>query len=286
MKIGFIGQGWIGKNYADNFEERGYEVVRYSKESPYDLNKDAIALCDIVFIAVPTPTTLDGFDASILRGVVPLVGEGKVAVIKSTVLPGMSELIQQENPNTIVLHSPEFLAEATAAHDVAHPSRNIIGMTVVDDEHYNAANAVMSILPESPYQNICSSRESELIKYGANVFLFTKVVFMNMLHDLAQEKGCNWEAVREGVAADPRIGASHTNPIHKSGRGAGGHCFIKDFAAFREEYERETGDNIGVSLLRAFENKNNSLLINSQKDFNLLEGVYGDIEKLKKKIGI
>jgi len=286
MKIGFIGQGWIGKNYADNFEERGYEVVRYSKESPYDLNKDAIALCDVVLIAVPTPTTLVGFDASILRGVIPLVGDGKIAVIKSTVTPGMSEIIQQENPNIIVLHSPEFLAEATAAHDVANPSRNIIGMTVIGDEHYNAASVVMSILPESLYQSICSSRESELIKYGANVFLFTKVVFMNMLYDLSQKKGCNWEIVRDGVAADPRIGPSHTNPVHKSGRGAGGHCFIKDFAAFREEYERETGDFVGTALLREFENKNNTLLINSQKDFDLLEGVYGDIEELKKKIGI
>jgi 3-hydroxyisobutyrate dehydrogenase-like beta-hydroxyacid dehydrogenase len=25
-KIGFIGQGWIGKNYADDFEERGMEL--------------------------------------------------------------------------------------------------------------------------------------------------------------------------------------------------------------------------------------------------------------------
>ncbi len=31
MKIGFIGQGWIGKNYADDFEHRGYRVVRYSR---------------------------------------------------------------------------------------------------------------------------------------------------------------------------------------------------------------------------------------------------------------
>ena len=27
--IGFIGQGFIGKNYADDFEERGFEVIRY-----------------------------------------------------------------------------------------------------------------------------------------------------------------------------------------------------------------------------------------------------------------
>jgi 6-phosphogluconate dehydrogenase len=31
-KIGFIGTGWIGSNYADNFESRGFKVIRYSKE--------------------------------------------------------------------------------------------------------------------------------------------------------------------------------------------------------------------------------------------------------------
>jgi predicted dinucleotide-binding enzyme len=30
--IGFIGQGFIGKNYANDFEKRGYEVIRYANE--------------------------------------------------------------------------------------------------------------------------------------------------------------------------------------------------------------------------------------------------------------
>jgi predicted dinucleotide-binding enzyme len=67
MKIGFIGQGWIGKNYADNFVDRGYSVVRYALEQPYSDNKDSIKECPIVFIAVPTPTTKQGFDDSYVR---------------------------------------------------------------------------------------------------------------------------------------------------------------------------------------------------------------------------
>ena len=34
-KIGFIGQGWIGKNYADDFENWGYNIIRYALEKPY-----------------------------------------------------------------------------------------------------------------------------------------------------------------------------------------------------------------------------------------------------------
>lgn len=56
--IGFVGQGWIGKNYADDFEERGFSVIRYSLEEPYVANKERIKDCDMVFIAVPTPRHL------------------------------------------------------------------------------------------------------------------------------------------------------------------------------------------------------------------------------------
>ena len=62
LKIGFIGQGWIGKNYADEFERRGFNIVRYSLDEEHKHNGDAIAECDVVFIAVPTPSTIEGFD--------------------------------------------------------------------------------------------------------------------------------------------------------------------------------------------------------------------------------
>ena len=80
LLIGFIGQGYVGKNYADDFEDRGYNVVRYSKEKPYNLNKDKIRECDIVFIAVPTPTVHGVYDASIICKVIPLVGKNKIII--------------------------------------------------------------------------------------------------------------------------------------------------------------------------------------------------------------
>ncbi len=98
FSIGFIGQGWIGKNYADDFERRGFSVTRYGLEGVFVHNREAIKKCDIVFIAVPTPTTPSGFDYSIVEEAVSLVGEGKIAVIKSTVLPGTTEEIQKKIP--------------------------------------------------------------------------------------------------------------------------------------------------------------------------------------------
>ncbi|MCC2630660.1 MAG: UDP-glucose 6-dehydrogenase, UDPglucose 6-dehydrogenase [Candidatus Paceibacter sp.] len=275
-KIGFIGQGWIGKHYANDFEKRGYDVVRYGVEKEYSDNKDLIAMCDIVFIAVPTPTTPQGFDDHIIRMVVPLVGKGKIAVIKSTILPGTVESIQKENPKILVLHSPEFLTQATAGYDAAHPQRNIVGIPVNSDKYRTAAKLVLSILPKAPYELICKAREAELIKYGGNCWFYFKVIYINMLYDLAQSVDADWKVIRNALAADPRIGETHLDPIHHSGRGAGGNCFIKDFEAFSQFYKKQVDDPFGVEVNKSLVEKNIQLLIDSKKDLDLLKGVYGD----------
>ncbi|MFH0856462.1 MAG: NAD(P)-binding domain-containing protein, partial [bacterium] len=95
LKIGFIGQGYVGKNYADNFQGRGYDVVRYDISPAYVSNREKIKDCDIVLIAVPTPTLPGkGFDDSILVDVLKIVGDGKCAVIKSTMKIGTTEKLQ------------------------------------------------------------------------------------------------------------------------------------------------------------------------------------------------
>lgn len=282
MTIGCIGQGWIGKNYANDFEARGYDVVRYALEEPYIQNKERIAACDIVFIAVPTPTTPEGFDYSLIRGVLPLVGHGKTAIIKSTILPGTTEALQKLFPHLFILHSPEFLVEATAAYDAAHPNRNIIGIPETNALYREKAEAVLSILPDAPYAKIMAARDAEFVKYAGNCFLFTKVMFMNLLYDVVNTTGSDWANVREALIHDPRIGSSHTEPLHKTGRGAGGHCFIKDFEAFREMYRTNVSDSYGNTLLAALKDKNIELLVNSKKDLDLLEGVYGDITSYAK----
>ncbi|MCR4311429.1 MAG: hypothetical protein NUV54_02580 [Candidatus Taylorbacteria bacterium] len=288
--IGFIGQGWIGKHYADNFEDRGFSVVRYAMEEPYRQNKEKIKECDIVFIAVPTPTTPEGFDASIIKAVLPLVGKGKIAVIKSTMLPGTTALLQKEFPKISVFHSPEFLREKSAAYDASHPNRNIVGIPADTTTARTKAKQVLSVLPQASFEAVVRATEAELVKYAGNNFFYVKVVYVNMLFDLATKLGCRFEVVRDAMAGDPRIGLSHMEPIHQSGhvkgrkkgeRGAGGHCFIKDFAAFSDLYEKSVPDAIGANLLKAMRDKNIQFLLESQKDMDLLEGVYG-----KKTLGL
>ena len=274
--IGFIGQGWIGRNYADCFEARGFDVVRYSLEEPYVGNRQRIKDCRIVFVAVPTPTTPSGFDDSLVVSALENVGLGSTAVIKSTILPGTTEKLQRLFPDVLVMHSPEFLVEKTAAHDAAHPGRNIVGIPRDDAEYHARAAEVLSVLPKAPFELICAARDAELIKYGANAFLYLKVVYANILHDLAQSLNCDFARVRDMVAADARIGPSHLQIADHGGRGAGGHCFIKDFEAFIGLYARAADDPMGLLALEAWRDKNVQLLRDSGKNLDLLGGVYGE----------
>lgn len=283
MKIGFIGQGFIGRNMADDFSERGFSIVRYSLDAEYVGNKTEISMCDVVFIAVPTPTKTTGFDMCTLRAVLPNVGAGKIAVIKSTILPGSTSQLQAEFPDIVILHSPEFLREKTATADTRNPGRNIIGLSVMDDVHKVAAEKVMGILPPAKFSKICLASESEIVKYAGNCFLAMKVVFMNLIYEASMEVGADYDSVAEMVGADARIGAGHMKVVDTSGhvgsvpgRGAGGHCFPKDLAAWRAWYEQiSPRDTVGIDLLSAIENKNNSLLRNSSKDLDLLKEIYG-----------
>jgi UDPglucose 6-dehydrogenase len=276
-RIGFIGQGYIGKNYADDFEKRGYEVVRYSLEQAYVNNKSLIKDCYIVFVAVPTPTTPEGFDARMVKEALGLIGEGKIGIIKSTILPGATESLQKEFPRIYLMHSPEFLSRDTAAHDAAHPERNIIGIPLDNDEYRKKAEEVMAILPEAKFKSVCRAKEAEFIKYGGNSFFYFKNIFFNLFFDLVEAHGADWETVRQAIASDPRIGGEHTRAKDKGGRGAGGDCLIKDFRTMADIYEKIVKDKYGIEVLNSLQKKNIELLAKSGKDLNLLNGVYGEV---------
>ncbi|MFA6467117.1 MAG: hypothetical protein WCV71_04630 [Patescibacteria group bacterium] len=274
LKIGFIGQGFIGKNYADDFEARDYDIVRYDIHT-HQANKDQIKNCDIVLIAVPTPTTVNGFDDSIVREVLSLIGPGKIAVIKSTLQVGTTAKMQKLFPDITVMHSPEFLREKYAADDAKHPNRNIIGISDINNpELYKQAKLVMSTLAKAPYELITAAENAEMTKYGGNCLLYFKVVFMNMLYDLSQTYDLDYEIIKEAMSKDPRIGNSHLKVVHKGGRGAGGHCFIKDFEAFIGMLNSQSL-NEQKKASEAIRDLNIKYLRDSNKDLDLLKNIYG-----------
>jgi UDPglucose 6-dehydrogenase len=152
-----------------------------------------------------------------------------------------------------------------------------------DPKRREAAERVMQVFVRAPHESICSAEEAELTKYGSNLFLFWKVIFANVFYDVASAHGADWDVIAKNIGADPRIGPSHLKPLHqmahlgKEGRGAGGHCFIKDFDAFERHYREKVGNPFGEKVLEALREKNLHLLVSTEKDLDLLSSVYGDI---------
>ena len=275
--IGVIGQGYVGKNYADNFEDRGFKVIRYSLDPMHIENKSRIPETDLVIIAVPTPSVGGAFDDSYVRDALSILSKGQTVVIKSTVQKGTTARLQEEHPHLTILHVPEFLREAYAREDVDHPSRNIIGLPVDTPLHQEAARLVEEIFPKAKHVMNVAAVDAEFIKYTHNTMGVMMIVYTNLLYDLAQAHGVQWNSVKDAILHNPWFPEKYLDPIHKDGRGAGGSCFIKDFAAMVESYEQRLPDDAeGIALLAAIVEKNNKLLRDTGKSINILREVYGD----------
>ncbi len=226
-KIGIIGFGMVGGAVGAWFRR-----AKIFDRSKYPDGLSAVNNCGIVFICVPTPYKKSaGYDYRAIDLSARRLTGKKIVVLKSTVLPGKTAELQKRFPQHTWLFNPEFLRDKTAVQDFLHADRQIVGMAAKTARHRAAARLVMKLLPKAPYQAITTSTEAELVKIFANAFLATKVVFANMMYDVADRLGADYEQVRLGVGKDPRITTSMMKVYMDGFRGFSGKCFPKDMGA-------------------------------------------------------
>lgn len=247
--------GWVGSQIKRYFEEiKGYKAGEDLLCHDIDSQKRAgdINEADVIFITVPTPRDpKDGScDISIIEDAVGRIGSGssslraegeavsrnhngKIIVLKSTIPPGTTENLQKKYPRHKFLFNPEFLTEARAWENFMEPDRQIVGFT---EKSADVATFVLSLLPGAPFVSPSSgsqitATEAELIKYACNVYLSRKVNLANALAKVAEKLGADYENIRQGMSADPRIGKSHLDVNHGGYKGFGGFCLTKDTSA-------------------------------------------------------
>lgn len=280
LKIGIIGVGMVGEPIRRWFEEkmgyrRGVDLQCYDVD-PKKGYFDDVNKSDIVFVAGPTPPNPDGScNISIVDSMLAMLKGNKVVVIKSTVPPGTTEMLQKKYSNLRLIFNPEFLTESQAWEDFINPSRQLVGYT---DKSKEDALLVLSLLPRGRFRSPhyldywkfeLNATEAEVVKYASNVFGACKVIFGNMLADycllLEEAYGLkvSYDNVRQSVSADTRIDLSWLDVYHGSYRGFGGYCFPKDLRAHIEALKK------GLNLI---ESSNLKTLI--QKGINILEAVW------------
>ncbi len=192
-------------------------------------NLEAAASADVTFLCLPTPPGVDGSaDLTIVESVIKQLadglGEGAIVAIKSTVPVGTTARLGRRLDGRIrLVGNPEFLREGSAVSDFLHPDRIVVG-----SNDRSAGDVVAGLYDGLGAKVIATDPTSaELIKYGANGYLATRLTFVNALANIAESLGADILDVVEGMGLDPRIGPHFLRP----GPGYGGSCFPKDTIA-------------------------------------------------------
>lgn len=263
-----MGTGMVGGALDRYFKTVNVDAGLY--DPPKGLSEtEILGNADVIFVAVPTPYYLDGtgFDDSYLHQAMQAIpNPGKTIVLKSTITPGTTDIMQERYPQHRFLFNPEFLTEVTADFDMIHPNRQIVGYT---PQSRKDAELIMGMLPRAPYEKIVPSKTAELIKYFGNAFYALKVAYANQMYDLCQKIGADYDQVKECAQAEPMVGKNHLEIFHKGYRGYGGKCLPKDTRAIIQLANKH---GIDLTLLKAAEEYNNPLTQSQGLDIQWLEG--------------
>ncbi|HDR4465199.1 UDP-glucose dehydrogenase family protein [Bacillus cereus group sp. MYBK249-1] len=291
MDICIIGSGYVGITSAAVLADLGHNVICVDKdqekinslqkgECPIyepDLkelihkNKNRLQFsCDIdnairqspvIFIAVGTPSTTSGktdlkYIYSVIDLLVPTITSYKTIITKSTVPPGTNQqlyeiLIKRGVSSSLfnIVSNPEFLREGSAVHDMLNPDRTIIGIQKADTTSFKIMQDIYKGI-SAPF--LCTGlNEAEMIKYTSNVFLATKISFINEISRICDAYNIDIVEVAKGIGYDFRI-----NPhFLQAGMGYGGSCFPKDLHSL---IYTATDRHVAVPILQAVQSINST----------------------------
>jgi UDPglucose 6-dehydrogenase len=205
----------------------------------YSVVKDA----DVVFICVGTPSGDDGsIDLSQVEACSKSIGEQmkdgdgyKVVVVKSTCLPGTTTNVvipaiekasgKKAGKDFGACMNPEFLREGSGIYDFMNPDKIVIGG--IDSKSQKVLADLYSGFDAKFPRIFTDTNTAEMIKYGNNAMLATRISFMNELANICEHYKADVKEVSRAMGIDTRIGPKFLN----AGAGFGGSCFPKDVKA-------------------------------------------------------
>ncbi|EKE10987.1 MAG: hypothetical protein ACD_15C00162G0003 [uncultured bacterium] len=228
---------------------------------------EALADCEILFIAVGTPPGDDGsadlrYVESVAHTIGRKIARPLIVVDKSTVPVGTAafvhKAIQEElekrktSVDFWVVSNPEFMAEGRAVKDMLEPSRVVVGSD--NDQVIEKMRLLYDpFMKKTPRFHAMGVSAAELTKYASNTMLALKISFINTVAGLSDLISADVEEVAEGMGSDPRIGPEF---LHAS-LGYGGSCFPKDVKAIIFFAQKIGLPKPYINLLKSIEEVNN-----------------------------
>ena len=226
MKIGIVGYGFVGKAMKRMFPEA---LVYDPFVVELKTTKQQINACDAAFVCVPTNMLADGScDTSIVAETISWL-KTPLAVLRSTVAPGTTDKLQKKFKGELVFQ-PEYIGE-TVAHPLLNESQTPFvvlggrskGLSAAIEIYKTAYNASVKIYQMKPL-------EAEIVKYMENTSIGATVTLCNEFYNVCQAFGADYNTVREGYLADPRMSRYFTF-VYPDKRGFEGKCLPKDINA-------------------------------------------------------
>ena len=235
LKVGFIGMSHLGLNYAVATAKKNFNVICYDenkniinslnkKKSPIfekNLNKNIksnfdklkftsdlnnIKFCDVVYISKDVETDEDG--KSDLKGILGLIdktlyclNKNACLVILCQVPPGFCKKIDWKKDQ--LFYQVETLIFGQALYRALHPERIIIGTNSkkkINKSFLKVLKAFNCPLIKMKYES------AELAKISINAFLISTVTTTNILSEICEKVGGDWNDIANSLRLDKRIG--------------------------------------------------------------------------------
>lgn len=243
-KILLCGYGEIGKRMYPEYCKMGnvtiYDIKKLDNPpSNYitDTEKLKKYRFDLAILSLPTPTKYGECDTTIVIQVLDFLIDFNIAetiMLRSTVWVGFTEsFIKSRNVHNIVF-APEFYGTTQ------HQANNDFLILGGDRENSNKIAQLYYKIKKGDFKIkfYKDPTTAEMIKYMANCYLATKVVFCNEIAKACKKANVEYDDVREGWLMDFRVNPSHTivyenQPYYDS------HCFNKDVPAFANQFDIE-----------------------------------------------
>ena len=258
LTVGYIGLSHLGINYAIASAMKGFNIICYDedkeiilslkkKKIPFyekDTEKnlkerfkqfkftntiDDLKECDLVFVSQDVPTDSYGkSDLIVIKNLIKKV----VKTIKTTcnliilcqVPPGFTRSIDW--PLDKLFYQVETLIFSKALERALLPERIIIGKNSnkINKKYNFFLNKFKCPILEMSYES------AELAKISVNIFLISSVTSTNLLSEVSENIGANWDDISNALKLHKRIGKY---AYLKPGLGISGGNLERDLETFK-----------------------------------------------------
>jgi UDP-N-acetyl-D-mannosaminuronic acid dehydrogenase len=225
VAVGLVGQGRMpfAEDGAGPLLERA--VTRGQLVASADPAIVATAEHVVVVIGTPVDEHLNPDPQAIpraLSGCAEYLRDGQLVVLRSTVYPGVTALVEKMiarlGCRVEVVFCPERIAEGKAMTELFELPQIISART---GSAFERAGALFGLLTGKQVR--MSPEEAELAKLFTNVWRYVKFATANQLYMMANDRGLDFENIRQGLMADyPRAA-----DLPAAGFAAGP-CLLKD----------------------------------------------------------